>query len=405
MANFRDFDDEYDYDGLDDKHEEMSIREKYAHKEAESHSKTRRSTKGRVRLRPWVKALLIGFEIIVVGILVVILLVVNKISQIEIQPINEDVVITRNEDINEDTVEVLKGYRNILLVGIDARDNRAAMLTKKEENHADTMIVASINQDTGDIKLVSLYRDTLLEIPKCDGQDGYEYNKATESYFYYGPESTISMFNRNFDLDIEDYVIVNWKALIDIVNAVGGIDIEINDIELYWLNAYLVDTSVNTGVSYTEVPTSGYVHLDGIQATAYCRIRYGGGSDYRRTERQRDVIQLVINKAKSMSPTALYDAANAIIKNVATSLELSELYEISQHITSYNFADSSGFPFEFEPISHPVYNDSLVPANLESNVTALHKFLFGTENYVPSNTVSSISDYIITITGVDQKQE
>ena len=106
------------------------------------------------------------------------------------------------------------------------------------------------------------------------------------------------MLNKNLDLDITDFVTVDFNAVIKAVDLLGGIDIDLTDEEVKWLNAYLIETSQVTGVSYENVAASGTQHLSGIQAMAYCRIRYTEGWDYKRTERQRLVLEKILQRRR-----------------------------------------------------------------------------------------------------------
>ena len=261
-------------------------------------------------------------------------------------------------------------------------------------------MIASINNDTKEIRLVSVYRDTVFKMSDPSDASHRELRKATESTFFYGTAATLNMINVNLDLKITDYVMVNWSALIDIIDAVGGIDLEITEEERIWLNKYLVDTSVNTGKKYEEVPVSGYVHLDGIQATAFCRIRATTGWDYRRTERQRMVLGEVFKKAKSMNVAQLNAAIEAVVGNVSTSLEVKEIMELASYVTQYNLTETSGFPSKLDDQGSIMVNgkpvEVVAPIDLKYNVSELHRFLFGTVDYVPTATVQNISEEIST---------
>ena len=244
------------------------------------------------KMKIWQKALLFFAELVVLCVVVAVWYIVDKFGKLEVKEIDReaiDLIIAPEVKANE----ALKGYTNYLLLGTDARDNSLEAMNKTGEGNTDAIIIASLNNDTKEVKLVSVYRDTLLMVPASGGFND-TYRKATEAFFYSGVEATISMINLNLDLNITDYVMVNFEALIRIVDAVGGVDLEITEQELYWLNEYLRDTGLNTGRTYETVPSAGMVHLDGIQATAYCRIRYADGTlDYGRAERQRKIISLI----------------------------------------------------------------------------------------------------------------
>lgn len=414
MGRYKDFDDDYDYD--EDVYEDTkrgrkrSISEE-AYTDEEEYVETRRAPRKRKGIKRWVLVLVFAVEIILLLLLLALWYIIGKINMIEYTPINKDAIVI-NPDIDHNyTEEVLEGYTNILLLGTDIRDNGSKdVLFKVGENHTDSIIVASINNKTKEVRLVSVYRDTILQMSDVNNSGEPKFDKATEAIFWYGIESAISMINVNLDLDIQDYIMVNWEALIQIIDAVGGIDIEINDTELYWINAYLHDTSENTGRDFEYVEHSGYVHLDGIQATSYCRIRYGGGSDYRRTERQRTVIALVLQKAKSIDITQLNSAINSIFGNVATSLELKEILDLAKSVTSYTLTDTAGLPFSLTdqiqyPAGLPSISDPVFPTTLEDSVVQLHKFLFDTENYSVSDTVKRISDEIAAIVAAGKRKE
>lgn len=349
------------------------------------------------KMKVWQKALLFFFEIVVLLVVVVAWYIVDKFSKLEIQEIDRDaidLVIAPEVKANE----ALKGYTNYLLLGTDARDNSIEAMTSTGEGNTDAIIIASLNNDTKEVKLVSVYRDTLLMVPKS-GKYPDTYRKATEAFFYSGAEATISMINLNLDLNITDYVMVNFEALIRIVDAVGGIDLEITEQELYWLNEYLRDTGLNTGRTYETVPNSGMVHLDGIQATAYCRIRYADGTlDYGRAERQRKVISLIFEKAKKMNLNQLTNAINGVLDNVVTSVPASDILSMVPSVFEFSLVDQTGFPFEkfgsMKKVPELSIADPVFAMTLESNVSELHKYLFGVEDYTPTSRIQDISDYL-----------
>lgn len=403
MAKYKDFDDDYRYEDEEDyeylNRRRDSNRTSTVRSTSKTSSKKRtHSKRPRKKMKRWVMILVCIIEVIVVFGLLGTYYLVDKFGEITYDPNIKDFIVDNKEEMDKETVDTLKGYTNILLLGSDTRDNSLEALNKKYNNHTDAIIVCSINNDTKEIRLVSIYRDTVLKISDPEDPSHSELRKATESMFFYGTASTLNMVNVNLDLDISEYVMVNWSALIDIVDAVGGVDLEITEEERIWLNAYLVDTSVNTGRKYKEVQKSGYVHLDGIQATAYCRIRATTGWDYRRTERQRAVLTEIFKKAKSMNVAQLNAAIEAVVGNVATSLSANEIIELASHITKYNLTETGGFPTVRAEgmgiMEKGKFVDIVAPDDLQSNVSELHRFLFGTENYTPTATVQNISKEI-----------
>ncbi len=283
----------------------------------------------------------------------------------------------------------LSGYRNIVLYGVDSRTGDMTI-----DTHSDTIMICSINQKTREVRLASVYRDTYL-----DNTNG-EYRKATECYYFGGPERSINMLNKNLDLDIADYITIDFAGVITVIDALGGIDLEITDEEMTLINGYCVENKEVTGVDYTPLTYSGYVHLEGIQALAYCRIRYTEGWDYKRTERQRTVMNLCFQKARQMGVSALPGIVNAVLPNLATSMSNIELLTLAGGLAGYSLGEQTGFPFDKQAADLADAGDCVVPVNLASNVSQLHAFLFDESNYSPSSTVQEISNTIISSTGI-----
>lgn len=411
MAKYKDFDDEIMFDNG-------------------NHVPPKNVKSRKKKKKTWILVLILVVEFVLIVGLLGVLYVVDKLSNIKRTPLNEDLIVI-NPDIDDDTTEKLKGYTNILLLGTDSRDNSTDGLDKVGENHTDAMLVASINNDSGEVRIISVYRDCLLEMNDIKTDKDFKntvIDKATEAAFKYGIESTITMINRNLDMDIKDYVMVNWAALIDIVDSVGGVDIEITQMEQRWTNRYLVDTSKATGVSYEELKvyddddtklsdeqlsmdsekmnTRRMAHMDGIQATAFARVRYGDGkADYGRTERQRKVIEQIVTKAKKFDIGRLNSILTAVTKNLSTSLDINEILDLATSITKYRLTMiDGGFPFkrndQIRSKDGWEFTDPVIPVTLESNVITFHEKLFDSTDYTPSTTVKNISEKIIRLTGV-----
>ena len=300
--------------------------------------------------------------------------------------------LSLNVDNNGWTQE---GYTNIALFGTDSREGAAE---NGEPVRSDTIIVASLNNETKEVKLVSVYRDTMLE------QEGQHYDKANVAYAQGGPEEAVNMLNRNLDLDIEDYVSVNFLAMADVVDALDGVDIELTDEEVVHMNNYCVETSEVTGKSYERIEpeVGGTYHLNGVQAVSYARIRYTAGGDFTRTERQRLLIEKVVEKAKDAGIVKINEIIDAVLPEVSTSLSASEILQMAVGVFDYTLGDCKGFPFDSAtPESVPGYSGSyVVPVGLENNVIQLHEFLFPDEEYTPTEKLTSISDNIAYITGI-----
>ncbi|MCD7819546.1 MAG: LCP family protein [Lachnospiraceae bacterium] len=320
----------------------------------------------------------------VLGVIVLLIAAVGIVGAAVLGKLDRETLsnILINSGVNS------SGYRNIAIFGVDSREGEL-----ESDTRSDTIIIASINKKSGDIKLVSVYRDTYL-----DNTDG-SYRKATEAYAYGGASLAVNMLNKNLDLDIEDYVTVDFEAVIEVVDELGGVEITLDDEEVYWLNQYLVETSEVTGRSYTEVTSSGTQTLTGIQAMAYCRIRYTTGWDYKRTERQRTVLTQILQKAQQQGVTGLLAIVNNMMPYISTSLSNTELLSLATGISKYTITDSQGFPFESATADLSA-GDCVVPQTLASNVVELHELLFDDTDYTVSSTVQEISDYIVSVTGI-----
>ena len=330
------------------------------------------------------RIILFIIEIIILVIAVVVLYGVlsgNKSGKVDLK--EESIII--NDTVKEAEETTMKGYRNIALFGVDST---TGALTKN--TRSDTIMIASINQDTGECKLVSVYRDTYLNL----GNDSY--NKCNAAYAKGGPEQAINMLNMNLDMNITDFVTVGFAGLADTIDALGGVYIDVDDAEINHLNNYQLCIADDLKRSYTPVTSTGYQLLDGLQATGYCRIRYTAGDDFKRAERQREVLSAVADQAKKASLPKLTETANAVFSEVYTSLDLSEIIDMLGNVSNYYISDTAGFPQETDRATGTIGSKGscVVPTSLEENVKWLHQFLFDDVNYEPSETVKECSDEI-----------
>lgn len=325
-------------------------------------------------------------EVLILLILAAGLFLAAKVAKLGKEHIQTDEVI-KNENIPADEWETMSGYTNIALFGVDSRSGQLESGT-----NSDTIMICSINDITKEVKLVSVYRDTYLD----DGTGSYR--KCTEVYAAGGAEQALSMLNKNLDLNITDYVTVNFEALVEAVDLFGGVDINLTEGEVQWLNGYLVEGRQVLGKECEDVPGPGLQHLNGMQALAYSRIRYIG-LDYERTERQRTVLEQVALKAKSSGLFTLNKALDTLLPLISTSLSYTELLKIAAGAGSFSIGETEGFPFE-KTTADLEAGDCVIPIGLASNVSSLHEFLYGTVGYQPSATVMEISDTIAAETGI-----
>lgn len=382
-----------------------------AAKKGNGKSTGKRMTKAERKKRKQKKIAILAVEAIVVVVLIVALYLITKLDYIHKEDISDEEIVTNQTDesllvdakdvtINENISGHMDGYRNIALFGVDARNNNLGKGVR-----SDTIIIASINEETKEVKLASIYRDTYLNL----GTDRYD--KATHAYVYGGAKQAINMLNMNLDMNITDYVTVGWAAVADTVDALGGIEIDVDAEELKHLNNYQIETSQSLDRSYTKLTETGLVTLDGIQAVSYCRIRYTAGDDFKRAERQREVIQALADKAQAVAlkdPSKLDKIANEVFPQTATSLTLKEILSLLKDIGSYEIVDTTGFPVAEYRITGNVGSkgNCVIPADLETNVVLLHEFLFGdVGDYTPSEAVQSYGEVIRQDTGTSKVEQ
>ncbi|MEH2931458.1 LCP family protein [Candidatus Ventrimonas sp. KK005] len=301
-----------------------------------------------------------------------------------------DMEQVQNQDLDVVTMERLKGYWTIAIFGVDARDNS----TINKSTNSDVNILCNINLETGEIKLVSLFRDTYLNLSK-EGS----YNKFNQAYFTGGPEQAMAAINRNLDLNVTDYATFNWKAVADAITILGGVDVELSKAEFYYINAFISETVAVTGIGSTQLTHAGMNHLDGVQAVAYGRLRLMD-TDYARTERQRKVIKLAFDKAKTADYDTLNKVLGAVFPQISTNLGVGDFYTAIKNVNKYHIGETMGFPEARGDAKMGPKGACVIPQTLESNVVRLHEFLFGTENYDPSETVKSISKKIAADSGM-----
>lgn len=298
-----------------------------------------------------------------------------------------------NVNLSEKQLESMKGYMTIACFGVDSRKEGGKLNVGKGTN-ADVNMICSINLETGEIRLVSVFRDSYLNI-----NDKNSYNKINAAYAQGGPEQAVKALNKNLGLNITQYATFNWKAVADAINILGGVDITLSEVELSWINAFITETVQQTGIGSYPLTHAGEVHLDGVQAVAYGRLRLGD-TDYARTERQRIILSKAFEKAKKADLATLKAIVGTVMPQLATNLTLSDLVPLMGNISSYHLSETAGFPSARGEMDIGKIGDCVVPQTLEFNVKELHKFLFGIEDYeVPSN-VKEYSKYIADMTGL-----
>ena len=275
----------------------------------------------------------------------------------------------------------------IAVFGVDSRDGGT------DRALADVQMICAVDRETGEIKLTSVYRDTYLKI---DSEGTY--HKINEAYFRGGHEQAVAALEENLDLKIDNYATFNWKAVAQAINVLGGVDLEITDAEFAYINAFITETVNSTGIGSVQLEQAGMQHLDGVQAVAYSRLRLMD-TDFQRTERQRKVVSLALEKAKAADAGTLTQLVSAILPQISTDIGIDDLLPMARNISAYHLGETAGFPFsrQTERIGRM---DCVIPTTLESNVSQLHLFLYGEENYQPSSAVRAISEKVSQDSGL-----
>lgn len=356
------------------------------HEDKINNGKKIKKQKPKKKMNIFVKILLTLLILIVVFVTVVFttsyIYLKNKLGKIDYVNL-KSTEITINHGVDES----LATYRNIALLGIDARAD-----TFGTGNRSDCIMILSLNEKTKDVKIASVYRDTYLNI------DGHGLDKVTHAYSYGGPKLALNTLNKNLDLNITEFVAINFDTVRVVVDSIGGVEMPIDSQEVKYINGYINNLNKQFGTSSANITTPGTYKLDGVQALAYSRIRYTDGGDYKRTERMRDVFMAVFKKAKTLNISELNNLANTILPHVSTNISENEIMGMIPKAISFNIKDSFGWPYETEGkmITKVWYG---VPINLQKNVSKLHESLFNEVDYEPTDTVKNISNDIIKTTG------
>lgn len=310
--------------------------------------------------------LLVSLIIVVVTTVATIFIYLdNKLGKIQYSALTKSDVY-----INQQVDEELVTYRNIALFGIDARSD-----TFSRGNRSDCIMIISINESTNDVKITSVYRDTYLDI------EGHNLDKVTHAYSFGEAKLALNTLNKNLDLNISEFVAVNFETVRETVDQVGGIMIEITEEEVPHING---------------INKAGTYNLNGTQALAYSRIRHASGGDYKRTERMREVLIATFNKVKSLSLSELNRLLDIMLPHIYTNIQKNQIKEVIPKVISYKVVDNFGFPdvdmVDGKMIDGVWYG---VPKDLEKSVSKLHNRLFNQKDYIPSDTVKNISTKII----------
>lgn len=346
--------------------------------------KTNKKKKGR-----WLKVL--GTILLTIILILAILIglaymyITNKLSKMNTVQLDESQL-----GITAEASTKLAKYRNIAIFGVDSREDDYG-----KGNRSDCIIIASINNETKEVRLISVYRDTYVNI------QGHGLDKITHAYSYGEAPLAINTLNTNLDLNISEFVTVNFDSVSDAVDELGGVTINIENEEIKYINDYIDATAQITHKTAKHVTSAGRQTLDGVQAVAYSRIRYTAGGDYKRTERMRNVIEAMANKLKSKNIMEINNFMDEILPKVYTNISQKTVMSMIPDMMNYKVSTSIGWPYEVKGITLDRWYG--VPVTLESNVIKLHQELFDDPDYTLPESIKTTSNSIIKKTGYKTK--
>ena len=322
--------------------------------------------------------------IVLIAIIAIILVKVNssnvKNKEVKgIKPGTEAVKTKADTQTEDDSTTDKSGIEEFALFGVDSRSDQLDKGTR-----SDSIMVVRVDHDAKKIRMVSIFRDCMMNI------DGHGYQKVTHAHAFGGPELAVDTLNKNLDLDIKNYVTVNFNTVGEIVDEVGGIVQDIDASEAKVINGYIDEVNKVRGTSSSHIDSAGTYTLDGTQAVAYARIRYTAGGDYKRAERQRTVLFKVFESAKQMNTAAKIKMVSDLIGHVNTNYNTDEILSVFKNLADYTVEDSTAYPQVF---SGGKVDGAWVevPTTLADMATGVHQFLEGDTGYTPSATVNEYS--------------
>lgn len=355
-----------------------------------SNNENRKMSAKKRKARKRRKIIIFSVEIVLILVLLGVVYTVLKATGGQGPSIAEwddsDIVVNKDVQEKNENAEEEDPYWTIALFGVDASTSDQLYTGSR----SDSTMIASINKETGEIKLVSIYRDTYLNV----GTD--KYAKSNAAYSAGGAKQAINMLNMNLDLSIDDFVTVGYQALTDVIDGLGGVWIDVDSEEIKHINNYQIGVSETLKCDYTPVTETGYQKLDGLQATAYCRIRQTLGDDFKRAERQREVLKAIEAEAKNASLSTLTSTFSEAMPNIYTSIGQDDIIALLGKIADYKISEENGFPQSTLRTTAIIggQGDCVIPTDLTANVVWLHEFLYGIEDYEVSSDVQEYSSMI-----------
>lgn len=283
----------------------------------------------------------------------------NQVERTDISDDNTDLGIADSVWKDENVI-------NIALFGVDSRKDI-------NEGRSDAILVASFDAEHHKVKVVSIMRDSQVKV------EGYGNTKITHAYAYGGAPLAIKTLNKNFDLNIKDYISVNFYQLADVIDAVGGLELEITEAERKNMNFYIKEAADAVGKKYETIKKPGRQLLTGEQVVAYARIRYVGNSDFTRTERQREVIEKVFQKVLDISVIRYPALLNTVLPMIETSMSNTDILGIASRVVMLSTPtfEQGRFPLDGKYRSG---GGNLI-YDLEEAAEKLHRFFYEDEPF------------------------
>lgn len=295
----------------------------------------------------------------------------------------QDEPIIKNNPIIEKTEED-KSMELYAIFGVDSRSNAYGIGTR-----SDCLMIVGIDEENKTIKVCSILRDTLMHI------EGHDFEKATHAHSYGGPKLALSTLNENIDLNIEKYLTVNFNSVADLVDMIGGVTMDINNDEVQYINGYIDENNKVRNTNSEHITKPGTYLLDGSQAVAYSRIRYTQGGDFKRSERQRDILFKIFENAKGLGADTKLQIARTMLNTISTNIPDDEVISLLEQLSSYEIEDMVSYPQVFYAgLINTRYVE--VPWHLTDMCIAIHEY-FNFKDYKPSQKVLEYSEYVSSL--------
>lgn len=305
---------------------------------------------------------------VIIGVVVAIIVIIaagmgyvystlNKTNKVKLD--NDSLGLNQNTQSADKKDDII----NIALFGVDAPNG--------EVGRSDADLILTIDKKHKKLKLTSIMRDSYVDVK------GHGMTKLTHAYAYGGPELALNTINTNFDLAIDKFITVNFTSLPKVIDKLGGIDINLTQGDLKYINGYIKNLDNINKTDSPDITSTGMHHLDGTQALAYCRIRYDGG-DQRRTQRQRTVIEAVFKKMKNTPVTQYPAILNELLPLVTTNISANEFISLGKDIV-----DTGATQFEDLKVPCDKHEDGkmingvyYMTYDLKAETKELHKFIY-----------------------------